>query len=161
MTDEEQQNCADPAEAIFGCVAAKDSGLSYVRGERSPAAVVVQHLTRRVIGLEIAVGPVVLVEAESANVTAHNAFAEDAAGKETEPLLSSATRWRWLILVIAVMCSSAMPRDNRSMRRSSPKLPIGTKTWKEPKAIYLYKDKPGFQAAVKDVNRHWCLFSAR
>src|SRR5580698_3089657 len=71
---------------------------------------------------------------------------------------SSALRWRGLILVISVILSSAMPRLTRSIRNSSPKLPmlIGNRDT-FPEKDFHRQDKT-YRCLRSKVTRGFCLY---
>ena len=78
----DERGSSNPAEALFHRFAAFHALLADVRGKRGPA------VFRRIDGsaffmgsLEESVSPVTGIETEGTDISAHNAFAEDAAGK--------------------------------------------------------------------------------
>jgi len=84
---DEQEYGTGPAEANLDGIVADDAGFADVGREGGPVAVIVKHLAGGVICLEEALGPVALVQAESACVPAHDSLIEDATGQQAKALL--------------------------------------------------------------------------
>jgi len=81
---QKKQNGADPAHTKLKRVAALDAGFADIGGKVDPVAVVVDGLAG---SLEKALRPILLVQAHGSCITAHDALAEDASGKQAELLL--------------------------------------------------------------------------
>src|ERR1700683_4680776 len=65
---QKEQDGPDPSQPDLDSLPVQDTGLPNIAGESGPSAVVVGHLAGRVVGLEITLGPVVLIETESISV---------------------------------------------------------------------------------------------
>src|ERR1039457_2878015 len=85
--DQQQQDGAEPAQTGLGSVVAEDARFAHVGREGCPTGVVVHPLAGGVIGLEKTLGPVLLVQAHNSRVTAHDAFVQNATGKEAIMIL--------------------------------------------------------------------------
>lgn len=77
----------EPADAEFESFAAFDAGTADVEGEGGPVRFGSGGLAGGGVGTEIAVRPILLIEAEGAGVAADDAFVEDATGKLAEAFL--------------------------------------------------------------------------
>ena len=87
-TTSSKHDRANPAHADFLLIVSLNAGFADVRCEGGPVAFVVDaSCPVGAAGLQEAVGPVARVESEGVYVAANNALAQDAAGKQTKPLL--------------------------------------------------------------------------
>jgi hypothetical protein len=84
---QQKQNSDDPAQAdLIGFVPEK-AGLAYIGSEGGPTAVIFDGLTDLATGFKETVSPSILIEADGAGITTHDAFAQNSTGQQGKLLL--------------------------------------------------------------------------